>query len=305
MGGKGKEAAQRILAIIVIVAMMSAMGIKLPVIVFFALVIYFVWRAVQHTERQETNRIFDFYVAANDILRDDERRWYGFEVAGVTNEGERILRDMVDAPPLLSYALGALYHRVGDFANAHEHLAALIESESGDESRRLSGSIELRRYVETLRRLERDPAEKPQAMAAIRSLERGRRAYARPLLDETRTSLATAADAIAAPAPVHRHAPQFPVAPVSHHDADAAPSLLTYIAAAQQGDSDTQSLHDAAAGSHRHSRFTSSRAENVSSGEVAHAGNTDGSGEHGASNKPRGTITEVLHDVYEEEKRTA
>jgi hypothetical protein len=302
MGGKGKEAAQRILAIIVIIAMMSAMGIKLPVIVFFALVIYFVWRAVQHTERQETNRIFDFYVAANDILRDDERRWYGFEVAGVTNEGERILRDMADAPPLLSYALGALYHRIGDFANAHEHLAALVESETGDESRRLSGSIELRRYVETLRRLERDPAEKPQTMAAIRSLERGRRAYARPLLDETRISLAAAP---VAAAPVNLHAAQFPVEPMSHRDADAAPSLLTYIASANHGHSDTQSLHDVNAGAHRHSRFASSATENVSSGEVAHAGNTDGSGEHGASNKPRGTITEVLHDVYEEEKRTA
>lgn len=306
MGGKGKEAAQRILAIIVIIAMMSAMGIKLPVIIFFALVIYFVWRAVQHTERQETNRIFDFYVAANDILRDDERRWYGFEVASITNDGERILRDMIDAPPLLSYALGALYHRIGDYANAQEHLAVLVESETGDESRRLSGSIELRRYVETLRRLERDPAEKPQTMAAIRSLERGRRAYARPLLDETRITLA-AAETAASPAAVlaaHPHAPQFHAEPVTH-DHDVAPSLLSYIAAASHNHNDTQSSHDLNNGLHQPSRFASSRREDAQSREAVHAGSTDDAGERSASNKPRGTITEVLHDVYEEEKRTA
>lgn len=186
MSSKGKEAAQRLLAILVIIAMMMTMGIPLPVIVFFAIVIYFVWRAVQHTERQDTNRIFEFYVAANEILRDEERRWYGFEIAEVLHSGERILSEMEDPPPLVLYALGALYLRVGDAQSANEHLAQLVEQDIGDESRRLTRSSELHRYVQTLRRLEREPAEAPQTMAAMRSLERARRARAKDMLAESR-----------------------------------------------------------------------------------------------------------------------
>ena len=69
MSGRGKEAAQRLLAIVVIIAMMMTMGIPAPVIIFFAVVVYFVWRAVQRSEQQETGRIFEFYIAAHEILR--------------------------------------------------------------------------------------------------------------------------------------------------------------------------------------------------------------------------------------------
>ncbi len=82
MGGKGKETAQRILAILVIVAMLGVMGIPLTVIFFFATVVYFVWRAVQRSEQHDIRSLFEFYIAANEILRDEDRRWYGFEVEG-------------------------------------------------------------------------------------------------------------------------------------------------------------------------------------------------------------------------------
>src|SRR5918992_4069306 len=77
---KGQETAQRLIAIIVIMAMLGVMGIPLTVIFFFATVVYFVWRAVQRSERQDVKNIFDFYISANEFLRDDEKRWYGFEL---------------------------------------------------------------------------------------------------------------------------------------------------------------------------------------------------------------------------------
>ena len=197
---KGQEAAQRLLAIIVIMAMLSVMGIPLTVIIFFATVVYFVWRAVQRSEQQDIKGIFDFYIAANEILRDDEKRWYGFEIAGAIAEGERVLNLMSDPPPLVYFTLGALYNRAGEHEAAVEHLSYVVENEHGDEGRRFSYSPELKRYVQVLRRLEREPAEAPQTMAAMRSLERGRRTRAQVLLAESRTRLKDHAPAAQVPA---------------------------------------------------------------------------------------------------------
>jgi len=195
MGGKGKEATQRFLAMIVIIAMMMAMGIPAPVIFFFAIVVYFVWRAVKHSEDEQTRNIFRFYGAANEILRDDERRWYGFEIADVIARGESILMAMKDPPPLVLFALGALHQRAGDDESALEHLSQLTEHDRGDEKRRFAPSPELQRYVEVLRRLEREPAQSPPTMAAVRSLERARRVRAQTMLSEVRERLETSAAA--------------------------------------------------------------------------------------------------------------
>lgn len=183
---KGQETVQRLLAVVVIMAMLGVMGIPPTVIVFFATVVYFVWRAVQRSEQQDIKNIFDFYIAANEILRDDEKRWYGFEISHVVNDGERVLHLMPDPPPLVYFALGALYHRAGDHESAVEQLSYVTENEQGDENRRFAPSPELRRYVEVLRRIERDPSEAPQTMAAIRSLERARRSRAAAMLDQSR-----------------------------------------------------------------------------------------------------------------------
>jgi hypothetical protein len=186
MSSAKKESAQRLLALLVIIAMLGVMGIPISVIIFFAIVTYFIWRAVRHTEHQETGRIFEFYKDANDILREEERRWYGFEVAEVIDRGERILHLMSDPPPLVHYALGALYNYAGYHESAVEHLAFVVDSEEADERHRIAASPELRRYVQILRKLEREPAEAPQTMAAVRSLERARRARADALLAESR-----------------------------------------------------------------------------------------------------------------------
>jgi tetratricopeptide (TPR) repeat protein len=177
------------LAIIVIVAMLGVMGIPFSVIIFFATVTYFIWRAIQQSERQDTGRIFEFYIRANDILRDEERHWYGFEIAEVIERGERVLHSMSDPPPLIYYALGALYQQAGDHEAAIEHLSFVVDNEQADERHRFVPSPELRRYVQILRKLEREPTEAPQTMAAIRSLDRARRHRAVELLAQSRERL--------------------------------------------------------------------------------------------------------------------
>jgi hypothetical protein len=50
-------------------------------------------------------------------------------------------------------------------------------------------SPDLSRYVQILRKLEREPSEAPMTMAAIRSLDRARRSRAAALLAESRERL--------------------------------------------------------------------------------------------------------------------
>lgn len=169
-------------------------------IIFIALMSYFVWRAVSKNGlmgdlSKEIQGVFEFYLAANDILRDDERRWYGFEVFEVIGRGERILQKMPDPPPLVYFALGALHHHVGNHERAVEHLAYLTENAESDESMRTGASAELKEYVKILRKIEREPGEAPQTSAAIRTLERARRNRAKVLLEESREKQQTLNDA--------------------------------------------------------------------------------------------------------------
>ncbi len=173
----------------VMAATFALMQFPMTVIIFLVLVGYFVWRAVSRTEMNEIRGVFEFYLAANEILRDDERRWYGFEIQEVISRGERIMSMMPDPPPLVHYTLGALYSYAGNPTRAEEHLALLLENERTNEKSQLSASSELKSYVRILRKLEREPAEAPQTMAAIRALERSRRNRAASLLEESRRKL--------------------------------------------------------------------------------------------------------------------
>ncbi len=204
MGSRNRDVGHKLLAVLVMLAMLFMMGIPPTVIFFFATVVYFVWRAVDRSEQHETRRVFEFYLAANEILRDDERRLFAFEIGEVLHQGEDVLHSMKDAPPLLHYTLGALYHRHGEHEAAVEHLAFVKENEAGDERHFTHPSPELRRYVAVLRRLEREPADGPQTIAAVRSLERARRVRAELLLSESREQVERAATNAAALA---THAP--------------------------------------------------------------------------------------------------
>jgi hypothetical protein len=179
---KGKDSLQRILAVVVIVAMLGVMGLPFPVIVFFSGVSYFIWRAVQKSEDEDIRKVFEFYLHANEILKGDQRRWFGFEISQVIDEGERAVHSMIDPPPLAYFALGALYHEAGNNDKAAEHLRLVADEKTGDERNQLSPSPDLRRYVKTLREIEREPATAPQTVAAISSLERARQSRLEELL---------------------------------------------------------------------------------------------------------------------------
>lgn len=170
----------------VVAVLFFIMGLPMTIMIFLALVGYFIWRLATRTDFHQIRGVFEFYLAANEILRDDERRWFGFEINEIIERGEAILRMMPDAPPLVYFTLGALHHRAGNYKDAQENLAYLVENEKSDEKFRMTASPELRSYIRILRKIEREPAEAPQTMAAIRALERSRRNRAATLLMESR-----------------------------------------------------------------------------------------------------------------------
>ncbi len=184
-----KENTQYALAFGLIATMLLVAGFPTFVIFFFAIFAYFLWKTFSQPSRGETREIFEFYLSANELLRDDERHWYGFEVQEVIARGERILQLMNGTPPLVYFTLGALYHKVGDHKSAVNHLAYIIENENANEAAHLHPSPDLRNYVKILRKIEREPAEAPQTSAAIRALERARRNRGKSFLEISRTQL--------------------------------------------------------------------------------------------------------------------
>ena len=185
-----KEKGQYVLAFGVIASMLLVTGFPTFVIFFFGIFAYFLWKMFSMPSRNETREVFEFYLSANDVLRDDDRRWYGFELQEVVNRGERILQSMHGAPPLVYFTLGALYHKIGDHKTAVNHLAYVLENEHADESTYVYPSPELRNYVKVLRKIEREPAEAPLTSASIRALERARRNRGKTMLEESRNFLA-------------------------------------------------------------------------------------------------------------------
>lgn len=185
-----KEKTQYALAFGVIATMLFVAGFPMFVIFFFGIFAYFLWKTFSAPSPNETREIFEFYLSANEILRDDERRWFGFEVQEAIVRGERILQYMNGAPPLVFFTLGALYHKIGDYNSAVNNLSFVLENENSDESTYAYPSPELRNYVRILRKIEREPAEAPQTSAAVRALERARRNRGKTILEDSREKLA-------------------------------------------------------------------------------------------------------------------
>lgn len=174
------------IAVIVIVAMLDAVGVPPMIMVLFTGMCFVIWLFARRAQSREVERIFDFYIAADAVLREEERRWYGFEISEVIEHGESLLEIMPDPPPLNYYALGALYERLGNHAACAEYISKVIEDERYDETHRTAPSPQLRRYVSMLRRIEYQPSLAPQTLAAVRSLERARQRNASRLLCESR-----------------------------------------------------------------------------------------------------------------------
>jgi hypothetical protein len=138
---------------------------------------------------RKTKVIFGFYVAANEILVDGDKSRYHFEIAQVIKTGEKVVKAMPDSPPLSRFALGALYYSIGDHNAAVEQLGFAAEEEVLKESRHVSPSRQLRRYVGRLRRIERRPKRYARLNVAIASLERMHQERAARLLAESQQQL--------------------------------------------------------------------------------------------------------------------
>jgi len=185
-----KERGQYALAFGVIALMLYIVGFPVFLLVFFGVLAFFIWKVFTAEARSDTRRIFEFYLAANEILRDDERRWYGFEIKEAVARGEAITKTMSSVPPLVHFALGSLYAKLGDHSSAVRSLSQVVDETAPDESAIVFPTRDLREYVKMLRKIERTPAEAPLTSAAVRSLERARRNKAKQLLDEARARLA-------------------------------------------------------------------------------------------------------------------
>ena len=135
--------------------MLLVAGFPVFVIFFFGVFAYFLFKMFASGSRNETREIFEFYLSANEVLRDDGRNWFGFEVKELIGRGEAITNRMSGAPPLVYFALGALYHKAGDFQAAVNCLAHVIENENANENAYVYPSQELRNYVKVLRKIER------------------------------------------------------------------------------------------------------------------------------------------------------
>src|SRR5688572_31452341 len=107
--------------------MLLVAGFPVFVIFFFGIFAYFLLRMFSAGSRSETREIFEFYLSANEILRDDERRWFGFEINEVIKRGEEIVKRMTGAPPLVHFALGALHNKAGNYKAAVSNLAYVVE----------------------------------------------------------------------------------------------------------------------------------------------------------------------------------
>jgi hypothetical protein len=181
-----KDKGQFAVAFSLIGVLLYVAGFPLFFLIFVGVLTYLVWKIFSSESRSDARKIFEFYLSANEILRDDHRRWYGFEINETIAFGERIVRAVPNSPPLVHFALGALYERMNDHSSSIKHLSYISE-EAGVEEGIVFPSSDLREYVRILRKIERSPAEAPQTSAAVRSLERLRKNRTKALLDKARS----------------------------------------------------------------------------------------------------------------------
>lgn len=263
-----KEKGQLAMSLGIVALMLYVIGFPAFLLVFFGVLGFFVWKIFSPETRAETRKIFEFYLAANEILRDDERRWYGFELQEAIGRGERILKTMTAAPPLVHFALGALYQRLGDHARAEKHFADAIETSAADEMSVVFPPKELREYVRLLRRIERAPAESPMTAAAVRSLERKRKNQGAKMLAESRRLVHELPEAQNA---------RDPKAIESQEAKNEAATLKSVV--------DNHEIHLDPAPKYTFADLTQSKRPRLSTKP--------------AKNGDRQTISEVLHDIYD------
>jgi len=274
-----KEKSQYGLTFGVIAMMLFVAGFPTIVICFFGVFAYFLWKTFSHSPRSGVREIFEFYLSANEILRDDERKWYGFEVQEVISKGENILQIMHGAPPLVYFSLGALYNKVENHDAAVKHLSYVVEEDLAKEKSYVHPSADLRNYVKVLRSIERNPSQSPQTSASIRALERARKNRGEKLLTESRTKL-------------ENFTPELP--------ADGKPIFASSKneTNGKSDDSLLKTVNDTKEAKQERAEFERSRAQSVRRKPGLNRSENDYHNDDDlhANRKP---ITEVLHDIYD------
>lgn len=257
-----KDKGQYVLAFGVIASLLVVAEIPIFVVFFFGIFVYFVAKMVSTSGKHRTRAVFEFYLSAHEILRDDMRSWYGFEINETIERGESILGTMKRAPTLVHFALGSLYNKIGDHSSALRHLTYVAENPESFEASVAYPSDELRNYVNVLRKIERDPSSAPLTSAAVRSLERGRRMKTQALLEQSRSAVeSTKAQAELVDAGVHE---------------EHTMEVMT-----------------------AHSNFSSKSVVDVSHNETNGLSNGKSVDEQRTDEPGRKPITELLHDIYD------
>jgi hypothetical protein len=184
-----REKGQYALAFGIIAVMLYVVGFPVFILIFLGVLAFFIWKAFTAGSDNQTKRIFDFYLSASEILKDDGRRWFGFEVAESIAKGEDILTRMATAPPLVHFALGALHQASGDHSSAVRQFEKVFNASSPDEMAIVFPTKELREYVRILRKIERSPSEAPLTSSSVRFLERMRKNKGLEMLESSRATL--------------------------------------------------------------------------------------------------------------------
>jgi hypothetical protein len=174
---------------LVLAAMLKFAGVGTAIFVCLFGAGMLVLLAMKRARKRKTETIFGFYVTADEIIGANGSSRYRFEIAEAIKTGEAVVHMLPDPPPLSSFALGALYHSIGDHNGAIGHLALAAEEELLKESPHVSPSRQLRRYVRRLRQIERRPERWPKISAAIKNLETVRREQAAHLLAQNQLQL--------------------------------------------------------------------------------------------------------------------
>ncbi|MGH9946184.1 MAG: hypothetical protein ACRD6X_03200 [Pyrinomonadaceae bacterium] len=270
VGEKFRDKTQYFLALGVIASLLLVAKIPIFVVLFFAVFIFFIAKMFSNSGRHQTRSIFEFYLSANEIIRNDLRRWYGFELNDAIDRGERIVASMPHAPSLVHFSLGALYSKIDDHSSAVKHLSYVSENPKSFESNIVYPSPELRNYVHVLRKIEREPSEAPLTSAAVRSLERLRRIRADVMLAQSRSALENAKNILSETA--------------GYGDSNRSDNMLAAVAGGEN---------------RRPAAFidvSTSRGEYFESG---HGNGTSGKANTHGDDPARKPITEVLHDIYD------
>ncbi len=165
--------------------MLFFVGLPVFLLFFFGVLTYFIWKAFSSEPHGGARNIFEFYLVASEILRRDDRNWFGFEIRKAVAMGEAIAAENT-CPPLVYFAIGALCNKAGEHSAAVEYLSRVDEAGGKLEASIVIPTKELEEYVRILRKIERSPVDAPLTHAAVRNLERLRKNRAATMLEFSR-----------------------------------------------------------------------------------------------------------------------